>query len=141
MLINNCEILYYNSNNDHEFKFGDIAIEDGKIKHLAIDAAKSLGMDDEIGSLEVGKKADIILVDSNRADMTPNYSKISNLVYATTGDAVDTVLVDGKIVMDNRNIVNMEEQKILDRANNIVGDMLTKSNSWNLVNRGNWLYI
>lgn len=119
-----------------------LALTAEKVLEMAtIDAAKSLGMDDEIGSLEVGKKADIILVDSNRADMTPNYSKISNLVYATTGDAVDTVLVDGKIVMDNRNIVNMEEQQILDRANNIVGDMLTKSNSWNLVNRGNWLYI
>lgn len=111
------------------------------LEMATIDGAKSIGMEDEIGSLEEGKKADIILIDLNRPDMTPKYSIISNLVYATNGSAVDTVLVDGKIVMDNRRIVKMEEEKIIEKANVVVGDMLTKSNSWDLVNRSNWVYI
>ena len=73
-----------------------------------INGAKLLGLEDKIGSIEVGKKADIIIVDiSPKLDnikMLPNNDVISNLVYNTEGNSVDTSIINGEILMENRKI-------------------------------------
>jgi 5-methylthioadenosine/S-adenosylhomocysteine deaminase len=60
---------------------------------------------DEIGSLEVGKKADVILLDLQRANCFPAYRLYNNLVFSANGANVDTVLVDGQMLVEHRRLV------------------------------------
>jgi len=78
--------------------------------------ARVLGMEAEIGSLEVGKKADVIVVDLNRPHLQPVYNVVSQLVYAATGADVRDVIIDGKIVMQNRQLLTLNEEEILAEA-------------------------
>ena len=93
------------------------------IKMATINGAKLLGLDDKIGSIEEGKNADIILVDiSQKLDnitKLPNNDLISNLVYNTSGRDVDTTIIKGKILMENREIKNVDLNKIISNVENI----------------------
>ena len=93
------------------------------IKMATINGAKLLGLDDKIGSIETGKDADIILVDiSKKLDnitKLPNNDLISNLVYNTSGRDVDTTIIKGKILMENREIKNVDLNKIISNVENI----------------------
>ncbi len=82
------------------------------IRMATIDGAKVLGLDKEIGSIEIGKKADIIFVDFNRAGLTPTYNIYSSLVYNTDGSDVTDSIIDGEIVMRNGKPVNLNEREI-----------------------------
>ncbi len=86
------------------------------LEMVTIDGAKALGREDEIGSLEAGKKADIILIDLKNAHHTPIYSVESHLVYSSNGSDVDTVIVDGDVLMENRNVKTLEEKEVRDRC-------------------------
>ena len=66
------------------------------IKMATLNGAKALNMDDEIGSFEVGKKADLILIDTHKPHLTPMYDPYSILVYAAGRKDVDSVLVNGQ---------------------------------------------
>jgi cytosine/adenosine deaminase-related metal-dependent hydrolase len=81
--------------------------------------AKSVLLQDQIGSLEVGKRADIILLDLNSHAFTPLNDPVRQLVYSENGRSVDTVLVNGRIVMENKKILTVDEEAILDEAYDI----------------------
>lgn len=86
------------------------------LEMITIDAARVLGWDDEIGSLEVGKKADVILVDMNQAHMMPEIMPVHRLIYAAVGQDVTTVIVGGKILMEDRKVLSVSEKDILQEA-------------------------
>jgi 5-methylthioadenosine/S-adenosylhomocysteine deaminase len=81
-----------------------------------IGGARALGMEREIGSLEPGKRADLIIVSMNRPRQTPLYDPISHLVYATHGDDVRTVIVNGKPLMRDRKLTTLNETSVLAEA-------------------------
>ena len=88
-----------------------------KVLHMAtLGGAKVLGLDKEIGSLEVGKKADIIILDLNRPHLQPIYNFASHLVYSATGADVRDVIIDGQLVMEKRKLLTLDEEKILYEA-------------------------
>lgn len=72
------------------------------LEMATINGAKALGLEDLIGTLEVGKEADIILVDFNKPHLKPKNNVISSLVYSAFGSDVDTVIVKGNVLMENR---------------------------------------
>jgi 5-methylthioadenosine/S-adenosylhomocysteine deaminase len=78
-----------------------------------IGGARALGMDKQIGSLEAGKRADLIIVGMSAARQTPMYDPISHLVYVTRGDDVQTTIVNGKVLMKNRKMLTLDEAAIL----------------------------
>lgn len=82
------------------------------LRSATIEGAKALQMEKEIGSLEVGKRADVILVDLSYPHMQPIYNFSSQLVYSTTGLEVDTVLVEGKVLLKDRRFVDQPVAKI-----------------------------
>ncbi|MBC7218899.1 MAG: amidohydrolase family protein [Hadesarchaea archaeon] len=86
--------------------------------HLAtMGGAKVLGREREIGSLEPNKKADIIIVDfSGKAKLTPALNKLDVLAFSCRGSDVDTVMVDGNIVVRNKKILTVDEDSLLERA-------------------------
>lgn len=89
------------------------------LKMATINGAKLLGLDKEIGSIEEGKKADLIIVDIapklDNIKMVPNNDVISNLVYNTEGRNVETTIVNGEILMENRKFVNLNVEKIIEK--------------------------
>ena len=98
---------------------GPEVIDEQEILDMAtINGAKALGLEDEIGSIELGKKADLLAIDLNSADMTPIHGKkglISNLVYSFSGK-VDDVIVDGEVVVRDGEIVKIGKGKVLEAA-------------------------
>ncbi|HET7217447.1 MAG TPA: amidohydrolase [Vicinamibacterales bacterium] len=86
------------------------------LRMATIDGARTLGMEKEIGSLEPGKRADLIVVSMKAARQTPLYDPLSHLVYVTRGDDVQTVVVDGRIVMRDRRVMTLNETAVLDDA-------------------------
>ncbi|RBQ22999.1 5'-deoxyadenosine deaminase [Candidatus Methanobinarius endosymbioticus] len=97
---------------------------DETIKMATINGAKALNLEKEIGSIEVGKKADMILIDKNSVNLNP-MSKIvsSNLVYAANGSNVNTTICDGKILMENKNLTNLDEKSIIEKANKAIKEL------------------
>jgi len=86
------------------------------LRMATIDGARALGLDKEIGSLEAGKRADIILLDLNKPHLTPCHDIYANIVYAANGSDVDTVVLDGKIVMREREVRTVKEENVKEKA-------------------------
>jgi 5-methylthioadenosine/S-adenosylhomocysteine deaminase len=91
-----------------------------------VNGAKALRLGKTIGSLEVGKKADVILVDLSKPHLKPLHNTYANIVYSAHGSDVDTVIVDGKIVMENRHVKTLDEQAIMERAEKTALDLLAR---------------
>ncbi len=81
--------------------------------------AEALGMDDRIGTLSPGKKADIVLLDFNKPHLIPLYNEYSHLVYSAKGSDVETVLINGRIVMHNRRLLTIDENEVMARVGRI----------------------
>lgn len=86
------------------------------LRMATIDGARALGLGREIGSLEVGKKADLILVDFHRPHLTPSHNVVNQLVYGARASDVDTVIVDGRAVYRRHAHLTLDVDDILDRA-------------------------
>jgi 5-methylthioadenosine/S-adenosylhomocysteine deaminase len=86
------------------------------LEMATINGAKALGLEREIGSIEVGKKADLIIVDMQKPHIAPVYDPVASLVYCANGGDVDTTIIDGKIVMENRQIKTADEKDIIQKA-------------------------
>ncbi|MDE6972678.1 MAG: amidohydrolase [Lachnospiraceae bacterium] len=90
------------------------------IRIATINGAKALGLENEIGSLEVGKKADIAILNLNSPSLTPRNNLIAGLSYSANGSEVETVIIDGKITMENRKILTMDEDLVYKKINEII---------------------
>lgn len=84
-----------------------------------IGGARALGMERTIGSLEAGKRADVIVVSMDSARQTPMYDPVSHLVYVTRGDDVRTTIVNGKILMKDRQVRTLERAAVLADASSL----------------------
>ena len=89
-----------------------------------INGAEALGLSDETGSIEVGKKADIILIDKNSANMVPDSTTLtSNVIYSANGSNVDTTICNGKILMENKKLTVLDEQEIYEKAREAIKNL------------------
>ncbi|GBD94131.1 melamine deaminase [bacterium BMS3Abin05] len=89
----------------------------GEIVRMAtVGGARALGLAHEIGTLEIGKKADLILINLNRVHTFPMQDIYTQLVYAARATDVQTVIIDGEIVMENRELISLNHEEILARA-------------------------
>jgi len=89
-----------------------------------IKAAEAVDKEKEIGSLEVGKKADLITLNFNQAHLQPCFNIVSHLVYSAKGSDVETLIVNGKIIMENRKFLTLDEEKIIFEANKQVNKII-----------------
>jgi 5-methylthioadenosine/S-adenosylhomocysteine deaminase len=78
--------------------------------------AKAVGLQNVIGSLEVGKRADLILVRTDSLHQIPNYDPYSLLVYSTKASDVDTVIIDGQVVMVAGRVLTLSEAAVRDQV-------------------------
>lgn len=86
------------------------------LRMATIEGAKAISLGDEIGSIELGKKADLILLNLNQLHSTPQPDLVSTIVYSAQPNDVETVLIDGQIVMRERHLCTLDETDILARA-------------------------
>jgi cytosine/adenosine deaminase-related metal-dependent hydrolase len=69
-------------------------------------------MQDQVGSLEPGKQADIVVFDTDNFDLRPLHNPVANIVYGSTGHSVDTVLIGGEIVLRHKALTSLDEQEL-----------------------------
>ena len=83
------------------------------LEMATIGGARAMGMDKEIGSLEPGKRADLLVVSMASARQTPMYDPVSHIVYVTRGDDVRTTIVNGKVLMRERKVLTLDRRQVL----------------------------
>jgi cytosine/adenosine deaminase-related metal-dependent hydrolase len=113
------------------------------LEMMTIDAAESLGMADEVGSLEPGKQADVVAVDLDAAGLRPRTSLLHRIVHYASGNDVEFVMVDGEVLLRDDEPVDVDTQEILDRADEVALETFeragvldgigTHSNAWGAV--------
>lgn len=102
-------------------KLDPAAITARQVLEMAtINGAKALGLEDQIGSLEMGKKADITIVDMEKPHIAPVHDPIGSLVYCAHGSDVDTVIIDGRVVMEGGEVKTIDEEDILEKSYEVV---------------------
>ncbi|NBV50292.1 hypothetical protein EBR78_03595 [bacterium] len=86
------------------------------VKILTIEAARALRVDDQVGSLVVGKSADLVVLDINQAHSVPLYDWYSHVIYSALQSDVRHSVVAGQILMKNRTLTRCNEKEIVSRA-------------------------
>lgn len=94
------------------------------LKMATINGARALGISDITGSIEVGKKADIIILDTKKPHLTPMYNPVSLLVHAARASDVTTSVINGKVVMENKKLLTLNVKKAAEKVRNISLDMI-----------------
>jgi len=89
------------------------------VRMATCEGARCLGMDSKIGSLEVGKKADIVLIDCDAPHLTPMYNEYSHLTYVANGADVDTVIINGNVVLDKRVLTTIDIGTVMENVRSI----------------------
>ncbi len=99
----------------HKIKTMDTTVMDALtvLRMATIEGAKALGMKDRVGSLERGKKADIIILDTKKPHLTPLYHPVSHLVYAAKGSDVSHSIINGQLVMEDRKLLTIDLPELI----------------------------
>ena len=96
----------------------DVLPAQGTLRLATVDGARALGLEGEIGSLEAGKRADVIIVNLDCLHSTPRPANIvSAIVYSAQASDVQTVIIDGRLVMRDRELLTMNEREVIEEAN------------------------
>jgi 5-methylthioadenosine/S-adenosylhomocysteine deaminase len=119
----------------HRFHFRDPdVLPAGRVLAMAtIEAARALGLEDEIGSLEVGKKADIILIDMHQPHLYPPNMPLYRVAYFANGNDVETVIVNGEVLMLDRVVQTVDEDEVLALAQREIRAALDRTGLQHLV--------
>jgi cytosine/adenosine deaminase-related metal-dependent hydrolase len=84
--------------------------------------------------LEAGKKADVVMFDATRPEWRPLYHPVSNLVFAADGHSVDTVIIDGAVVMENGRVLTIDEEHVMHEIEK-AGQRVLKQTGWEVPSR------
>ena len=115
-------VLYKDSREDVNLIPPETALE-----MATINGAQALGLSNDIGSIEVGKKADLVLFDTKRPEWRTMFNPINNLVYNADGRSVHTVIVDGRVVVENYNLVYADEWEIIQKVQELGEHLLSRT--------------
>ncbi|MHA1754616.1 MAG: amidohydrolase family protein, partial [Candidatus Odinarchaeia archaeon] len=96
------------------------------VKMATIGGAKVLFWDKEIGSLEIGKKADVLVVDCSAPHSVPLYNEYSHLTYALKSSDVEYLMVDGKLIVEKRKITTINVEEILEKVKKWKADRINQ---------------
>lgn len=96
------------------------------LRMATIDGARALGLETEIGSLEVGKRADVIVVDLAQLHSTPGKDVVSALVYSSQAADVRATIIDGRILMRERRLLSLDEARVIENATREAISLMTR---------------
>ncbi|KDP26851.1 hypothetical protein JCGZ_18009 [Jatropha curcas] len=97
------------------------------LKMATINGAKTVLWDDEIGSIEIGKKADLVVINPNSWSMVPVHDCISSLVYCMRSENVHSVMCNGKWIMKDKKILNVDEGEVISMAKEASSELLKRA--------------
>jgi len=97
------------------------------LRMATVEGARALGEQDALGTLEAGKRADVIVVRLNELHVTPRTDLVSTMVYATQATDVDTVIIDGEVVMRQRKLLTIDEAETIAAANREQEELLRRA--------------
>jgi 5-methylthioadenosine/S-adenosylhomocysteine deaminase len=89
------------------------------VEMATIGSARAIGLDDQIGSLEKGKQADVIIIENRSPHLTPMYHPASHIVYAAKSADVRDVIVAGRVLVRNQQIFSLDVEQIMSNVNEI----------------------
>lgn len=115
-------VLYKDGRQDVKMVPAELALE-----MATIGGASALGLVDEIGSIEVGKKADLVLFDTRRPEWRALFNPVNSLVYNADGRSVHTVIIDGKVVVEDHRPVFADEWELIQKVQTIGEDLLART--------------
>jgi cytosine/adenosine deaminase-related metal-dependent hydrolase len=98
------------------------------IEMATLGGARAMGIERDVGSIVPDKLADVIVISQENVGLNPVVNPVSNLVYAGTGRDVETVIVNGKVLMENRQLTTLDEQSVIEKANAHVDSLLKRTN-------------
>lgn len=96
------------------------------LEMATINGARAMMWEDEVGSIEVGKQADLVMFDTNDFDWRPLHNPVTNLVYNTTGHSVDTVVVGGDVLLRGKEFLHLDGEDIREKAEAVERRILTE---------------
>ena len=96
------------------------------LEMATIEGAKALSWEREIGSVEVGKKADLAIISLQKPHLCPLYNEASHMVYAVKASDVETVIINGRIVMENRKLTTLNVEKVMSTVEQAKNNLLDK---------------
>ncbi len=114
----------------HKPRLGPTAMPAATVLEMAIKGgAEAMGIADEIGSIEPGKRADIIILDLNQAHVAPtqNVDLVSRIVYEASAADVETTIVDGRVLMHETKLTSINEEEVVCEANKALERVLRRS--------------
>ena len=85
------------------------------------------GWEAELGALEPGKKADIIIINTDRPEWVPTYNYVYSLVYTASGDSVDTSIVDGRVLMEDRRLTTIDLDEVHARCRELAPKLAARA--------------
>ncbi len=97
------------------------------IEMATLGGTVAMGIDGAVGSLESGRLADVILIDMHELGLTPAVNPVSNLVYSGSGQSVDTVIVNGRILMRNKQLLTLDVETVMNNARTHIVDLLERA--------------
>jgi cytosine/adenosine deaminase-related metal-dependent hydrolase len=97
------------------------------LRMATMDGARAMGLEADIGSIEVGKRADLSIVRLGRLHTTPASNLVSALVYSAAADDVETVIIDGRIVLRDRKLLNIDESETMAAARAEAGKLISQA--------------
>ncbi|MBI4636836.1 MAG: amidohydrolase [Candidatus Rokubacteria bacterium] len=97
------------------------------LEMATVNGARCMLADGDVGALEPGKQADLVLFDTARPEWQPLYNPVANLVYSATGKSVDTVIVGGKLLVQGGRALTLDEDAIIERARRRAPEILRKT--------------
>lgn len=96
------------------------------LRMATIEGAQALRLEDSIGSIDVGKRADISLIDFKKPHLTPLHDLYANIVYSAHGSDVDTIIVDGRVLMEKREVKTLNEEEVMEEAQQTAFDLVLR---------------
>ena len=105
----------------------DIIPPETSVEMATIRGAQALGLEKQIGSIEIGKKADLVLLDTMRPEMRTIFNPINNIVYNADGRCVHTVIINGNPVVENHSPLFVDEIKLINKMQTIGENLLARA--------------
>jgi 5-methylthioadenosine/S-adenosylhomocysteine deaminase len=99
------------------------------LEMATIEGAKALSWNNGIGSIDVGKKADLVIINLDKPHLCPLFNEVSHLVYAAKSSDVETVIINGRIVMENRKLATLKTENVMHMAKEAKNKLLSKLNA------------
>jgi cytosine/adenosine deaminase-related metal-dependent hydrolase len=97
------------------------------LEMATLGGARAMGMESEVGSIEVGKRADLVLIDLRKPHLVPYRDVVSNIVYSAMGGDVDSVMVDGELLLRGGKALTLDEERIVGEARTHQDELISRS--------------